>query len=130
MLKSSTVEASSNHKKERVDTNKIEEESMGMAEYMAIGIFSCLALGFILSAIVVIYQVSKHRKRTNNEIVKGIKAAELAEAERLQKKEDEALARAIQEEEEKDSDSEDESELGDKVPLPPKLVVGRLPNEE
>lgn len=101
-----------------------------MAEYMAIGIFSCLALGFILSAIVVIYQVSKHRKRTNNEIVKGIKAAELAEAERLQKKEDEALARAIQEEEEKDSDSEDESELGDKVPLPPKLVVGRLPNEE
>ena len=102
-----------------------------MAEYMAIGIFSCLALGFILSCIVVAYQVSKHRKKTNSDIVKGIKAAELAEAERLQKKEDEALARAMQEEENKEeSDSEDESELGDKVPLPPKLVVGRLPTEE
>ena len=100
-----------------------------MAEYMAIGIFSCLALGFLLSFIVVAYQVTKHRKKTNSEIVKGIKAAEQAEAERLQKKEDEALARAMQEEEDKDSESsEDDSELGDKVPA--KLVVGRLPTEE
>lgn len=68
---------------------------MGMAEYMAIGIFSCLALGFLISVIVVAYQVTKHRKKTNDKLVKGIKAAEFAEAERLQKKEDEALAKAM-----------------------------------
>ena len=61
--------------------------------------------------------------------MKGIKAAEHAEAERLQKKEDEALAQAMQAAE-KDSDSDDESELGDQVPLPKRLIVNRLPNEE
>ena len=102
---------------------------MGVAEYMVIGVVSCLGLGFVLSVITVFYKVTKHKKNKNEQLVKIIKAAEHAEAERLQKKEDEALARAIQVADEA-SESDDSSELEDKVPLPKRLVVNRLPNEE
>ena len=70
---------------------------MGVAEYLAISIFSCLGLGILISVLIVAFQVSKHRKKTNSEKVRRIRAAEQEEADRLQKKEDEALAQAMQE---------------------------------
>ena len=76
-------------------STEIEEESIGTAEYLAFAIFSCLGVGFIISVIVVATQVAKHRKKVNDKTFKSIKAAEAAEAERLQKKEDEALAKAL-----------------------------------
>ena len=104
-----------------INKKSVENDSVGTAEGIAIGIFGTLGILFCASITVVVYKIAAHRKKTNNEIFRQIKEQERLEAERLQKIADEELAKALQKEDESENDS---SELGDEVP---QIAVSRLP---